>query len=104
MDPTALRNRLLLATGMWREATEEPLPRMPPGDPAEQVETFELRLIDLLCAHATPETARQVADQTWDLVHHRPEDDPVRKRVEECHEALARLAARRGGEAEDERS
>ena len=43
---------------------------------------------------ATPETARQVADKTWDLVHDRPDDDPVKRRVVECHEALARL--RRG--------
>ena len=38
MDPIQLRNRLLVATGMWREATGEPLPRMPPGDPAEQIQ------------------------------------------------------------------
>jgi hypothetical protein len=98
MDPMVLRNRLLLATAMWREATEEPLPRMPPGDPEQQLEAFELRLVDLLCSQATPETARQAADQTWDLVHDRPEGDTVRTRVEECHEALARLAARAGGE------
>ena len=28
-----LRNRLLVATGMWRDATGEPLPRMDPGRP-----------------------------------------------------------------------
>ena len=94
MDPTILRNRLLLATTMWRETTDEPLPRMPPGDAEAQLQEFELKLVDLLCSRATPETARQVADQTWDLVHDRPEDDPVRRRVAECHEALARLAAR----------
>jgi hypothetical protein len=53
--------------------------------------------VDLLCSKATPETARQVADRTWDLVHERADDDPVKKRVTECHEALARLSAR-GGE------
>ena len=94
MDQTILRNRVLLATTMWRETTDEPLPRMPPGDPEAQLQEFELKLVDLLCSRATPETARQVADQTWDLVHDRPEDDPVRRRVAECHEALARLAAR----------
>ena len=94
MDQRTLRNRLLLATTMWRETTEEPLPKMPPGDPESQLQAFELKLVDLLCSHATPETARQVADQTWDLVHDRSEDDPVRRRVVECHEALARLAAR----------
>jgi hypothetical protein len=94
VDPTILRNRLLLATTMWRETTEEPLPKMPPGDPEGQLQAFELKLVDLLCSRATQETARQVADQTWDLVHDRPEDDPVRRRVVECHEALARLGAR----------
>jgi hypothetical protein len=95
VNQAALRNRLLLATSMWREATGEPLPRMPPGEPEQQLEAFELKLVDLLCGQATPDTARTVADQTWDLVHDRPEDDPVKRRVVECHEALARLSARR---------
>ena len=98
MDQALLRNRLLLATAMWREASDEPLPRMPPGDPAEQLEGFELRLVELLCGQATPETARSVADQTWDLVHDRPDDDPVKRRVTACHEELARLSAHREGE------
>ena len=55
------------------------------------------RLIDMLCAQATAETARDVADKTWDLVHDRTDDDPVKRRVVECHEALARLSARGGG-------
>ena len=46
---------------------------------------------------ATPQTARDVADKTWDLVHDRADDDPVKRRVVECHEALARLSARGGG-------
>jgi hypothetical protein len=85
---------------MWRDATAEPLPRMSPGDPEAQVQAFELRLVELLCGQATAETARQVADQTWDLVHDRAADDPVKRRVVECHEELARLSARRGGGAE----
>jgi hypothetical protein len=97
VDPGELRNRLLIAANTWRETTDEPLPKMPAGDPAEQLLGFELRLVDLLCSKATPETARQVADRTWDLVHERADDDPVKKRVTECHEALARLSAR-GGE------
>jgi hypothetical protein len=96
VDAKAFRNRLVLATAMWREATEEPLPRMPKGNPEYQLEAFELRLVDLLCSQATPETARTVADKTWDLVHDRPDDDRVKRRVVECHEALARLSARRG--------
>ena len=96
MDAAALRNRLILASSMWRQATDEPLPKMPPGDPVEQIQAFELRLVELLCAQATPETARTVADQTWDLVHDRPDDEPVKRRVSECHEELARLSASGG--------
>lgn len=97
MEARSLRNRLLLATAMWRSATDEPLPKMPPGEPEAQLEAFELRLVDLLCSKATPETAREVADQTWDIVHDRPDGDRVKRRVTECHEALARLSARGGG-------
>jgi hypothetical protein len=82
---------------MWKEATTDPLPRMAPGEPAEQLAAFELTLVDMLCAQATPETARDVADKTWDLVHDRHDEDPVKQRVAECHEALARLSARGGG-------
>jgi hypothetical protein len=88
----ALRNRLLIATTLWREASGEPLPKLPPGDPAGQIESFELQVVDLLCRDATPETAKRVADKTWDLVHDRPESDAVKRRVVECHEALARLS------------
>jgi hypothetical protein len=87
----ALRNRLLIATTLWREATDDPLPKLPPGDPASQLESFELQVVELLCNGATPETAKRVADKTWDLVHDRPESDPVKQRVVECHEALARM-------------
>ena len=92
MDSVTLRNRLLVATGMWREVTRESLPRLPSGTPEEQVETFELLLVERLWEAATPENAREIADRTWDLVHDRPEDDRVRLRVVECHEALARIS------------
>jgi hypothetical protein len=98
MDPAALRNRLVIASSMWREVTEDPLPRMPPGDPATQVEQFELALVELCFAQATAQTARKVADRTWDLVHDRPDVDPVKVRVVEGHEALARLSAEGGAE------
>jgi hypothetical protein len=91
MDQITLRNRLLVATGMWKEATGDPLPRLPPGDPAAQIQSFELKLVERLWENATPETARDVADRTWDLVHDRPDSDPVKQRVVECHEALARM-------------
>jgi len=93
MDAAAVRNRLLIATSMWRELTEEPLPKLPPGDPIQQIEGFEIQVLDLLFTDATPETARQVAEKTWDLVHDRPDSDPVKQRVVEGHEQLARLSA-----------
>ena len=98
MDPAALRNRLVMATSMWREATDEPLPRMPPGNPEEQLSAFELKVVELLFAEATPQTASQAADKTWDLVHDRPDDDPVKRRVVAGHQELARQAAHGGAE------
>ena len=92
MDPITLRNRLLVATAMWKETTGEPLPRLAPGEPADQIQTFELLLVDRLWESATAENARDIADRTWDLVHDRPDNDPVKRRVVECHEALARMA------------
>ncbi len=91
MDQITLRNRLLVATAMWREAVGEPLPRLAPGEPAQQLQTFELRIVDRLWELATPESAREIADRTWDMVHDRPDEDPVKQRVVQCHEALARL-------------
>jgi hypothetical protein len=91
MDAITLRNRLLVATGMWKEATGEPLPRLAPGEPAEQIQSFELQLVERLWHSATPENAREIADRTWDLVHDRNDDDPVKRRVVECHQALARM-------------
>jgi hypothetical protein len=90
----SLRNRLLIATTLWKEAVREPLPKMPPGEPLNQIETFELQLVERLCQGATPDTAGEVADRTWDLVHDRPDEDVVKKRVVECHEELARLSRR----------
>ena len=90
----SLRNRLLIATTLWKEAVREPLPKMPPGEPAQQIEAFELQLVERLCEAATPDSAGEVADRTWDLVHDRPDEDVVKKRVVECHEELARLSRR----------
>ena len=42
----SLRNRLLIATTLWKEAVREPLPKMPPGEPLKQIETFELQLVE----------------------------------------------------------
>jgi hypothetical protein len=91
-SPTALRNRLVIATTLWRDTTDEPLPKIPPGEPAAQIQDFELVLVEMMCREATPETAKRIADQTWDLVQDRPDDDPVKKRVVDCHEQLAKLS------------
>ena len=91
IDPITMRNRLLVATAMWKETTGEPLPRLAPGDPADQIQTFELTLVNRLWESATSENAREIADRTWDLVHDRDDKDPVKRRVVECHEALARM-------------
>jgi hypothetical protein len=81
-----------MATSMWKEATDDPLPKMAPGDPAKQIQEFELHVVELLFSEAKPDTARRTADQTWDLVHDRPDDDPVKQRVVKGHEALAKLS------------
>ena len=91
IDPITLRNRLLVATSMWKETIAEPLPRMAPGDPSEQIESFELTLVQRLWDSANSENAREIADRTWDLVHDRPDADPVKQLVVQCHEALARM-------------
>ena len=91
LDPITLRNRLLVSTAMWKETVAEPLPRLAPGHPADQIQSFELQLVDRLWQSATSENAREIADRTWDLVHDRPDNDPVKRRVVECHEALARM-------------
>ncbi|HYH58376.1 MAG TPA: hypothetical protein VD790_04045 [Thermoleophilaceae bacterium] len=92
MDARRLENRLAIAAGMWRESLEEPLPKLSPADPETQVQEFELKLVEALCAQATPETAKSVADKTWDMVHDRPDDDPVKTRVTEWHERLATMS------------
>lgn len=93
VETRSLQNRLLVATTLWREASNNPLPRLDPGEPAEQIQQLELLVIDLLCKEATPATAREIADKTWDIVYDRPESDPVRQKVVECHENLAKLSA-----------
>jgi hypothetical protein len=93
MEARSLQNRLLIATTLWREATDDPLPRLNPGKPPEQIRELELLVVELLCREATRDNAREVADKTWDLVYDRPDDDPVKKKVVECHDQLAKLAA-----------
>src|ERR1700737_4291345 len=92
LDPITLRNRRVVGAPMWEESPGgEPLPRLAPGDPADQIQTFELQLVNRLWESATAENAREIADGTWDLVHDRPDADQVKRRVVECHQALARM-------------
>ncbi len=93
MPPRPLQTRLLLAVNTWREMTEEPLPRLAPGNPEAQLEDLELRLVQHLCGEATAANGREVADRTWELVYDRPDHDRVRQLVVECHERLAKLVA-----------
>jgi hypothetical protein len=93
MEARSLQNRLLIATTLWRESTRDPLPRLEPGEPPQQIQQLELLVVDLLCGEATRDNARDVADKTWDLVHDRPDTDPVKQRVVECHERLSRLTS-----------
>ena len=92
MDARRLENRLAIAAGMWRESLDEPLPKLPPADPETQVQELEIRLVDALAEQATPETAKGIAERTWDLVHDRPDEDPVKKHVTEWHERLAKMS------------
>jgi hypothetical protein len=91
MEARSLQNRLLIATTLWRDSTRDPLPRLSPGRPPDQIQELELMVVDLLCREATRDSARDVADKTWDLVHDRPDTDPVKQRVVECHERLTQL-------------
>jgi hypothetical protein len=91
MEGRSLQNRLLIATTLWRETTSEPLPRLAPAAPADQITELELKVVELLCDEATPQNARDTADKTWDLVYDRPDDDPVKRRVVDCHQKLARM-------------
>ena len=65
-DAIALRNRFAMVKGAWDD---------------------HLR--------GVPETAEQAADAMWGLVHARPDEDPVKQRVTQHHEDLARLGHRR---------
>lgn len=80
-----------MATLVWRDVTGEPLPRVEPGEPAAQIERFEFQVVDAVWERATPDNARKFAERLWDMVEDRNDEDPVKKRVVECHEALAKL-------------
>ena len=95
-DPIALRNRFAMVKGAWDEHLRGvPFPSsLGEGTAEEKIERLELALVDEMRSRATPESAEQVADAMWGLVHARADGDPVKLRVTRHHEALARLGHR----------
>src|SRR5215216_4855669 len=94
-DPIALRNRFAMVKGAWDEHLRGvPFPALGEGTAEEKIERLELALVDEMRNRATPETAEQAADAMWTLVHARDDADPVKQRVTQHHEDLARLGHR----------
>jgi hypothetical protein len=95
-DAIALRNRFAMVKGAWDDHLPGvPFPALGEGTAEQKIERLELALVDEMRARATPDTAEQAADAMWSLVHSRPDDDPVKRRVTAHHEELARLGHRR---------
>jgi hypothetical protein len=94
-DAIALRNRFAMVKGAWDEHLRGvPFPALGEGTAEEKIERLEIALVDEMRNRATPETAEQAADAMWTLVHARDDADPVKIRVTEHHEELARLGHR----------
>jgi hypothetical protein len=94
-DPIVLRNRFAMVKGAWDEyLSGVPFPALGVGTAEEKIERLELALVDEMRSRATPETAEQVADAMWGIVHSRGDADPVKRRVTDHHEDLARLGHR----------
>jgi hypothetical protein len=96
-DPIVLRNRFAMVKGAWEEqlrGVKFPT-SLGEGTAEQKIERLELALVDEMRARATPETAEQVADSMWSLVHARADSDAVKRRVTSHHEDLARMSARR---------
>jgi hypothetical protein len=94
-DPIVLRNRFAMVKGAWEDHLRGvPFPQLGEGTAEEKIERLELALVDEMRARVHPERVEQTADAMWSLVHARPDDDPVKRRVTEHHEALARLGPR----------
>jgi hypothetical protein len=94
-DAISLRNRFAMVKGAWDENLRGvDFPSLGEGTAEQKIERLELALVDEMRARATPENAEQVADAMWGLVHNRDDDDPVKQRVTDHHEELARLGHR----------
>jgi hypothetical protein len=82
--------------GAWEDhLSSVPFPNLGDGTPEEKIQRLELAFVDELFARADADSAEQAADAMWNLVHDRPDTDPVKERVVEHHTALAALRARR---------
>ena len=94
-DPIALSNRFAMVKGAWDEHLRGvPFPALGEGTAEEKIERLELALVDEMRRRATSETAEQVADAMWGIVHARDDGDAVKQRVTRHHEELARLGHR----------
>jgi hypothetical protein len=94
-DAISLRNRFAMVKGAWDENLRGvPFPPLGEGTAEQKIERLELALVDEMRARATPESAEQIADAMWGLVHSRDDDDLVKQRVTQHHEELARLGHR----------
>ena len=94
-DAISLRNRFAMVKGAWDENLRGvPFPQLGEGTAEQKIERLELALVDEMRARATPETAEQIADAMWGLVHDRPDADRVKQRVTEHHERLAQMGHR----------
>jgi hypothetical protein len=94
-DAISLRNRFAMVKGAWDENLRGvAFPSLGEGTAEQKIERLEIALVDEMRARATPESAEQVADAMWSLVHNREDGDPVKQRVTEHHEDLARLGHR----------
>ena len=94
-DPIALRNRFAYVKGAWDENLRGvPFPSLGEGTAEQKIERLEFALVDEMLARANPENAEPIADAMWSLVHNREDDDPVKVRVTNHHEELARLSHR----------
>jgi hypothetical protein len=94
-DAISLRNRFAMVKGAWDEHLRGvPFPALGEGTAEQKIERLEIALVDEMLARAKPESAEQTADAMWGIVHSRPDGDPVKVRVTEHHEALARLSHR----------
>jgi hypothetical protein len=94
-DAISLRNRFAMVKGAWDENLRGvPFPSLGEGTAEQKIERLEIALVDEMRARATSENAEQVADAMWGLVHSRDDNDPVKLRVTQHHEDLARLTHR----------